>query len=38
MHEFIEALAGGFIILLLIFMGGYAAGDSGKTMIKNKTS
>ena len=26
MHEFIEALAGGFMILLLIFMGGYAAG------------
>lgn len=24
--EFIKALAGGFMILLLIFMGGYAAG------------
>ena len=26
MLEFIKALAGGIMILLLIFMGGYAAG------------
>lgn len=33
--EFIKALAGGFMILLLIFMGGYAAGGFWKDNDKN---